>query len=151
MSIGSILVRKATSFASFSGREKALFFEAIVTAFYVKITLLLLPFTRVARWLGQPKLDAIDETTVEGANTAKKIKFALQLCERYTPWRLECYTLAVTGKILLNRRKEKGILYFGFCKSSDGKLKGHAWLKRSGVIVSGGSNYLDFHIHSAFV
>ncbi len=151
MSIGSILVRKTSSFASIPGREKALFLEAIITAFYVKLTLLLLPFNRVARWLGQPISDPLDETTLEGANTAKKIKFALQLCERYTPWRLECYTLAVTGKILLNRRKEKGILYFGFCKAADGKLKGHAWLKRSGVIVSGGSNYVDFQIHSAFV
>ncbi len=147
----SLWGRKIKSFFAIPAGVKALLFEAYFTALYVKLALLFFPFARVAKWLGAPQADPLDEISPLGVAQAKKIMFALKLCERYTPWHLECYTLSVTGKILLNRRKQKGILYFGFLKEPNGKLKGHAWLKTNSVIVTGGEVHAAYQVHSAFV
>ena len=47
-----VLLRKTKSFLRLPGSAKALFAEAVFTSAYVKATLLLLPFKKVAGWLG---------------------------------------------------------------------------------------------------
>jgi hypothetical protein len=151
VSTGNVWLRKIKSFVAIPFSVKKMFLEAYFTTIYVKITLFFLPFRKVAQWLGKPINNPEDEVSVKGIEIAKNVKFALQLCERYSPFHLECYTLSVAGKLLLNRRSQKGILYIGFCKADNGKLKGHAWLLWSGVIVTGGGNHLEYQVHSAFV
>lgn len=128
---------------------KWLFAEAVFTAAYVKITLMFLPFRKVAKWLGQANTQPAAGTT-QNLEMVKKIRFAIKLCDRYTPWDTECYTRSLTARIMLKRRKLASTLYFGFCKDEQNNLKGHAWLQSSGIIVTGFCDFSQYTVHSSF-
>src|ERR1700744_4331970 len=80
----------------------------------------------------------------------KNIKAALQLCNKYTPWRTECYTLALTGKLMLKRRNISSTLYLGFKKDSQGKSKGHAWLRACDTYIAGYKESIGFPVNFTF-
>jgi Transglutaminase-like superfamily len=147
--MGGTLLRKTRSFASLPWSVRWLFVEAIFTAAYVKITLLFLPFSKVAGWLGTAHQQAPDAAS-DKLPLVKNVQTAVKLCDRYTPWDTECYTRSLTGKIMLKRRRLPSTLYFGFAKDEQNKLKGHAWLKCSGIIVTGFCDFSQYTVHSSF-
>jgi len=148
--MSGLLLRKTKSFANIPWTTKLLFAEAIFTSAYVKITLLFLPFRKVARWLGSAQALPADVKEPDKINLIKKIKFAVRLCSKYMPWPTECYTSSLTAKIMLKRRKLPSIIYFGFCKDEKGQLKGHAWLQCSEMIVTGFCDFSQYTVHSSF-
>lgn len=151
MSKWNLIIRKIKTFAGAPVSAKLLFIEAAVLSAYVKTTLLFLPFRRIAGWLGKPQQELNKGwTESETLQMAEKIRFAIKLCDRYTPWPTECYTRALTAKIMLNRRKVNGTLFFGFHRDESGEMKGHAWLKSCGIIVTGFCDFSKYEIHSAF-
>ncbi len=144
------LANKSKSFASLPWSTKRLFFEAVFTAAYVKITLLFLPFRKVAGWLGSRQEQPAAEGSTDRLDLIKKIRFAIKLCDKYTPWDTECYTRSLTAKIMLRRRKLQSTLYFGFGKDEKQQLKGHAWLQCAGIIVTGFCDFSQYQVHSSF-
>ena len=145
-----VLLKKSKSFAAIPWSTKLLFGEAIVTAAYVKITLLFLPFRKVALWLGHIQQQPVDTIVPGKLSLVKNIRFAVKLCDKYMPWPTECYTLSLTAKIMLNRRRLASILFFGFCKDEKSSLKGHAWLQCSGITVTGLCDLSKYQVHSSF-
>ena len=148
--MSSIASRKVKSFLSIPGSGKLLFVEAVFTSAWVKIILLLFPFSKVAKWLGKANVNYAENNIPEEAGIVKKVQTALKLCDRYTPWPTECYTQALTAKLLLKRRNITGILYFGFRKNDNGELMGHAWLKSAGIVVTGFCDFSLYTVHSSF-
>ncbi len=148
--MGSITSRKIKSFLSIPGYSKLLFAEAIFTSAWVKITLLFFPFSKVAKWLGKANEHNPEDNSTDEISKVKKVQFALKLCDRYVPWPTECYTQALTAKLLLKRRNIPGIIYFGFRKNDQGKLMGHAWLKSEGIVVTGFCDFSLYTVHSSF-
>ncbi len=148
--MGSIASRKVRSFLSISGSGKLMFVEAVFTSAWVKITLLFFPFSRVAKWLGKANNHSYENNTSEALITVKRVQFALKLCDRYTPWPTECYTQALTAKLLLKRRNISGNIYFGFRKNDHNELMGHAWLKSAGIVVTGFCDFSLYTVHSTF-
>jgi hypothetical protein len=150
MSVVGILVRKTGSFIGLPWSTKLLFAEAILTTAYVKITLLFLPFSKVAGWLGTAH-HVYAGVILPGAEIkVKKVRLTIKLCDRYVPWPTECYTRALTAKIMLKRRKIASTLYFGFRKDPTGELKGHAWLRCGGIVVTGFCDFSKYVVHSSF-
>ena len=147
--MAGVLLRKIRSFITTSWTTKLLFAEAVVTSAYVKITLLFLPFRKIAGWLGSqadPQAASLPEAQL---GMIEKIRFAIKLCDRYTPWPTECYTRSLTAKIMLKRRKIASTLFFGFSREQ-GEMKGHAWLKSSGIVVTGFCDFSKYNVHSSF-
>jgi len=144
------LLKKIKSFAAIPWSTKWLFAEAILTTAYVKITLLFLPFRRVALWLGPLKCEPDMNAIPYQPNLVKKISFAVKLCERYTPWSTECYTRSLTAKIMLKRRNLPSTLYFGLRKDEKNSLQGHAWLQCEGITVTGLCDFSQYQVHSCF-
>jgi hypothetical protein len=144
------VIRKIKSFVSIPWATKCLFAEAIITSAYVKAILLFFPFRQVANRLGALHTQSTDEILTQEQGIVKEVKFAIKLCDRYTPWPTECYTRSLTAKIMLKRRKLASILYFGFRKDDSGTLTGHSWLKCSGMIVTGFCDFSQYQVHSSF-
>ncbi len=142
--------RKIKSFTSLPRLTRWLFAEAVFTAAYVKITLLFLPFRKVAGWLGTRQVHAAENDSTDNIDLVKKIRQAVKLCDKYTPWDTECYTRSLTAKIMLRRRKVPSTLYFGFCKDEHNRLKGHAWLQSAGITVTGFCDFSQYQVHSSF-
>jgi hypothetical protein len=124
-----------------------LFAEALATSAYVKFTLLFLPFRKVVAWLGAP---VTQEAAAPGQGIlAARVRQAVRLCDRYAPWPTECYTRALTAKIMLGRRDVPSTLFFGFSRAGR-QRRGHAWLQCAGVTVTGFCDLSEYEVHSRF-
>lgn len=130
-------VRKIKTFKNIPKEVKLIFAEALITSAWVKLSLIFFPFKRVMGWLGSANIESDTQPNEQTIHTRKNIRAALQLCKKYALWPTECYTLSLTGKILLKRRKINGTLYIGFIKSEEGKYKGHAWLRSADTYICG--------------
>lgn len=127
-----------------------LFLKAVFISAVVRATLLFLPFKKVLSWLGEPNKETAQDTTAAYTAYAHKVKTALWLCNKYTPWKTECYVQALTARILLRRKGVPSTIYIGFRKNSDNQYEGHAWLRTGGIIVTGNKKLSAFHVHSFF-
>jgi len=132
------------------GVNRKLFFEALVTSAYVRFTLSFLPFKKVMGWLGKTNIKPDVELNPQQILQINKTYHTLKLCNKYALWKTECYTLALTGKILLRRRNIPSTLYIGF-KKSEGKYEGHAWLKTpDDRVISGNMDLTQFQVNAFF-
>jgi len=130
--------------------DKFVLAEALLTSAYVRFALAFLPFKIVTVWMGRVNAEPVNELSHLQLIQVRKIHHILKLCEKYALWKTECYTLALTGKLLLKRRSVPSTLYIGFKKSSEGKYEGHAWLKTPYCIVTGDMNLTQFHVNAFF-
>ena len=130
-----------------------LFLEAAITSAYVRFSLSFMGYQSFRKWQGEPIVEMIDESKVLSSSeriTVLKISNAIQRCNKFCPWKTECYTLALTAKILLKRREMKIFLYIGFKKNSS-KTEGHAWLRVGRIIVTGKNvNLNQFSINGIY-
>jgi hypothetical protein len=130
--------------------NKLLFMEALYTSACVRFTLSYLPFKVIKGWLGQTSRKADAQLTSDQIRQINRTYHTLKLCDRYALWKTECYTLALTGKILLRRRNIPSTLYIGW-KKNEGKYEGHAWLKTpNDNVISGNTDLTQFAVNAYF-
>ena len=98
-------------------------------------------------WLGSTE---VAEQKTERVDEIRNVQAALARCHKYALWQTECYTLALTGKIILRRRQINSILYIGFRKDETNTLCGHAWLVSNNLCVAGNTDISRFAVHSVF-
>lgn len=143
---------KSKTYLKLPFEVKLLFARAVFVSAIVKAALTFIPFKKIKPYLGTPNIES-DKDCVEEQRIAylRQVQTALKLCKKYTPWKTECYTLALTGKILLRRKKILSTLYIGFRKNTENEYEGHAWLRSGPVIVSGIEGGIPgYHIQSFF-
>lgn len=61
---------------------------------------------------------------------------AVASAARFVPGAL-CVSQALATQVLLARRGEPSVLHFGFLRSGEGDVQGHAWLEVDGSVVIG--------------
>ncbi len=145
----STLYRKSRTFTSLPRPVKMLFFEALLTSAWVKASLAFFPFKRVLKWHGTINSESSDRADESTLLVRQQVKQALQICRTYAPWPTECYTISLTGKLLLKRREIASTLYIGF-KKEDNKYKGHAWLRANDTYISGFRESRGFRVSMVF-
>lgn len=133
-----------------SSRLTSLFFflEAVFVSAAVRFTLSFLSPTIRLRWMGR----AVDssyassseeqtalsfEIPLRQKQIATRVQLAISRVDRYVPWGTECYTQALTGKLMLRRRSVQTMLVVGFRKDDASEIQGHAWLKIGPYFVTG--------------
>jgi hypothetical protein len=144
------IYKKLKTFSSLSGRIKWLLFKAIIISAIVKITLVFRPFKKVLNWLGKINIESDKTSNPESIIIRTDIKTTMMLCNKYTFWKTECYTQALTCKLLLKKYNLPSTLYIGFYKDEVGNYKGHAWLRSYDMILVGGSELDMFTVQSFF-
>jgi hypothetical protein len=145
------LLKKANSFIKMPALRKRLFVEAVYTSAIVKFSLLFMPFNQVSRWLGNRNPEVSDAQTLSEKDVyLLETQKALKLCDKYTPWPTECYTQALTAKILLQRRAISSVLYIGFKKGENNHFEGHAWLISQSHVITGHCDFRQYQVHSFF-
>ena len=90
-------------------------------------------------WMGKPVdlQHQMSDPNADQLTTLRAVKLALTRCDRYVPWNTECYTQALTARIMLRRRQIPMLLYVGFKKQEDEPLQGHAWTSCGSYILTG--------------
>ena len=144
------ILRKLKTFHGSSKGLKWLFLRAFFLSAVVKFTLRYLPYRCRLRWMGLPN----NETGTIGDDSLQQqrtlVKQALGWCKIYSPWNTECYTMAITGKILLRQIGIDSTLYIGFRKKEDQSMEGHAWLRSGNVMITGGEIAPLFSVHTYY-
>lgn len=133
------------------------FLEAVLISAAVRFTLCFLSPAIRLRWMGS----AID--AAEGASSQEQVSLSRQIpsdkkqiaarvqtavtrVDRYVPWGTECYTQALTAKLMLRRRKVSTILIVGFRKETSAEIEGHAWLKIGPYYITGFRHDIDTYV-----
>lgn len=99
----------------------------------------LLKFQKVAPTLGKINDEARSILTPTEYAQAEKIRLFIMRASRFVPWRSVCMDQAMTGVILLKKKRIPCTLYMGVRKKESGKgLDAHAWVICGEQIVLGG-------------
>lgn len=144
------LTGKLNTLTALPFKTKLLFVEALVTSGWVKLCLTFFPFKRVMGWLGTVNQESVTGQQDQTLALRREIKSAIDLCRKYAPWRTECYTMSLTGRIMLSRRNLSNTIYIGFKKDESGKYMGHAWLRANDLYISGYKESAGFTVNFIF-
>jgi hypothetical protein len=119
--------------------------EAAAALLVARLALRLVPFPRIARWLGTfvPAHDARISAAATGrsprdADVAAEIAWAVSRASRHVPFRAVCLPQALAAHAMLRRRGIASVMHFGGAVAGDrGVVDAHAWLEAAGVHVTG--------------
>lgn len=91
------------------------------------------------RWMGKAveSVNESDEIALVNKQLAAQVQLAVTRVDRYVPWGTECYTQALTAKLMLRKRNVSTVLVVGFRKDEAGEIQGHAWLKIGPYYITG--------------
>ncbi len=144
------MIKKVKSFSNSPREVKVLFLKAYFLSALVRFSLVFMPFKKILAWQGQVNVESPNTEDEGSLSFRKSLQAAIRLCDKYTLWSTECYTRALTGKILLRHHGLPGTIYIGFNKKSNGSYAGHAWLRSFDRIITGGEEMNDFTVHSFY-
>lgn len=129
--------------------QRGALLEALVWLGLARLALLVLPFRRIAPWLGTQMAQTEESATPQEEALAQEIGWAVRAAARRTPWQSACLAQAISGKAMLRRRGVASTLYLGLARGEGGALQAHAWLRCGRAVVTGG-DYSDYTVMASF-
>jgi hypothetical protein len=133
--------------------EKVWFFAAYPLLGLARLMLLIVPFRRIAPWLGQNFQTAAVTplATHSQIAQARHIGHAVQIAARYTPWKSKCLAQAMVARMLLGIKRLPYALYLGVRKDGETGLAAHAWVCTGRLAVTGDHSFGQFTVVGTFV
>jgi len=136
------------TFWSLTRHQKQLFGVSFILSGIARACILLFKYHRLAFYYGHFHRMTVASTVIslEQQQLAWKIRRAIDLATKYTPWHSNCLTKALVAKFWCQYYRIPYMLFIGLAKKSDKPLgsEGHAWLVAGPVAISGGYNW-DSH------
>ncbi len=128
-------------------RRMALAAEAALLLALARLAIGMLPFRRLARWLGAPRPVTAarpDRLAPAQRRRAHEVAWALDAAARRMPFDTACLAQALAGRSLLHRRGLPATVHLGLTRGLGAELPlrdtavvAHAWLDSRGVRISG--------------
>jgi hypothetical protein len=118
------------------GRDVMLLAEAAVSLTVAKLSLILVPFRRIAPRLGETMAESPSEDPAD-PELPRRVGWAVAVASRHLPWSSRCLAQAMAGKSMLLRRELSSTLYLGLAKGEQADLDAHAWLRCGSRILIG--------------
>ncbi|GJM41135.1 MAG: hypothetical protein DHS20C20_14170 [Ardenticatenaceae bacterium] len=137
-------------FRQISWADRFLFFEATFWLALARLSLLLIPFRRLAPSLGKIGQESATAVASEVDNRADRIGWAVRAVARRTPWESACLAQAISAKAMLRRRQIPTTLYLGLAKDKSQQMQAHAWLRCGEAIITGRAGHEQYTIISTF-
>jgi hypothetical protein len=137
-------------FCGVSRTRKELLFEALIALAIARIAMALLPFRRVAAWMGTPGTETPATATAADTKLAKEIGWAVAVLARRVPWDGRCLAQALAGTGMLRHRGLEGTVSFGVCRGEIAEIGAHAWLRFGSIMVTGGPGHERFNTFTTF-
>lgn len=127
-------LKKWTKFWQLSFAEKSWFLKAILVLSFIKIGLIVLPFSVFKRLFAfiSKKNKPILFNNLE----VTKIVVAIQRAAAVLPFPITCLPQALATKFFV-RNDPSFLLKIGIQKSPENKIEAHAWVEKQGDIVIG--------------
>ncbi len=141
---------KVWHYARTSRGRRDLLWEALVALAMARLAMALLPFRRIAAWLGTPGAESPAMATADEIRTAKEIGWAVEVLGRRVPWDGRCLARALAATGMLRRRGLEGTVSFGSRQSESAGFDAHAWLRLGSFIVTGTHDHEQFRVFTTF-
>jgi hypothetical protein len=136
--------------ARLPNHRKWLLAEALIALLLTRGAMALLPFRRIAAWLGTPGAESPATAMVEEIRIAQEIGWAVDVVARRVPWDGRCLAQALAATGMLRRRGLDGTVSFGACQNESDGFCAHAWLRLGPCMVTGKSGSQHFKIFTTF-
>ncbi len=137
---------KFTRFWCLPRRRRSLLAEALAALALARISMAILPFRRIAAWLGTPGIETPLSADDSQVTTARDIGWAVACVARRVPWDGRCLAQAIAASAMLRRRGLQGTVNFGAERGGSKELIAHAWLRFGPCIVTGGQGHERFRL-----
>ena len=111
-----------------------------------RLALLLLPFRRVAPYLGRQ----MAQSPAAPVDLLNRLAWAVATVSRHLPWDCFCLAQALAAKAMLQRRGVPSTLYLGLAKDGESQLQAHAWLPCGEGILIGRQGMAGFTVIASF-
>jgi hypothetical protein len=141
----SSLARGFLRFLRLAGRRRSLLVEASLYLLLVQLTLMVVPFPKLARRIGGcvPPADprgtqARQDSTLPGQSlVALEVGWAVTRAAKHIPFKVNCLPQAMSARAMLEKRGIRSVLHFGTAAAKKSPLVAHVWLEAAGVEVTG--------------
>ncbi|MBR4146144.1 MAG: lasso peptide biosynthesis B2 protein [Lachnospiraceae bacterium] len=120
-------------------KAKKLTVRAIFLSAYYRLCILLVKPKRLhKRWGVEGKETSMEDVMPWQYRYAYWVAYAVEkVCSR-TVWESKCLVRALTAQHLLKKKGIASTMYLG-CKTEEGKMVAHAWLRVGKMYVTGGN------------
>jgi len=123
--------------------------EALIALAIARVAMALLPFRRIAVWLGTAGAETPATASAEEIHIAQEIGWAVGTLGRRVPWDGRCMAQALAASVMLRRRGLEGTVSFGARTGAAG-FEAHAWLRLGPCVVTGGPAHQSFKTFTTF-
>ena len=132
-------------FLRLAGERRSLLVEASVYLLLVRLTLMVVPFPKLARRIGGCMLpadshaaQARQDSILPGQSlVALEVGWAVTRAANYIPFKVSCLPQAMSARTMLEKRGIRSVLHFGTAAAKESPLVAHVWLEAAGVEVTG--------------
>lgn len=138
------LKSRLTRLVQVDWHERALLAEAVAHLLAARVKIAALPFSRIARGLGEfvPPTDARialgrAPAPAEQKRVAEQVSWAVTRAAAHAPFKAVCLPQAMAAHAMLRRRGIASAMHFGARRSDEKPIDAHAWLDAAGVEVTG--------------
>lgn len=129
---------------------RGLLLEALLALMAARLAMALLPFRRIAAWLGSTEAESAAEVPEAVVAHATQVGWAVRAIAPWVPWDSRCLAQALAGTWMLRRRGIETTLYLGVRKESGKDFSAHAWLRCGSRIVTGAAGHKSFEVIARF-
>lgn len=144
------VTRLLRKLARLSVRRRRLLPGALAALTLATLALKLMPFARLASWLGAPGQETPPQMPDQHAALARDIGWAVRAAAGRMPWKAECLVQALAATLLARFRRLPSTLYLGVAYSDAGQLQAHAWLRCGPLIITGNAGHERFKSVASF-
>ncbi|MBF0549397.1 MAG: lasso peptide biosynthesis B2 protein [Deltaproteobacteria bacterium] len=140
--LSKLWLPRVRKFATWSRNEQFILIEASLFLGLARLAIMVLPFRRIAPYLGQHMAVSSEAIDQENLTELRSIARAIDTASRHLPWECKCLTQAMAARVMLRRRRIPCTLYLGLAKDQNRNLQAHAWV-RSGRLILTGRNGME--------
>lgn len=144
------MLRRWKKFLALPNGERLLLCEALLALMAARLVLALVPFRKVAAWLGPLGMESASTVSDSDDLAAERVGWAVETMARHVPWDSRCLAQALAAWWMLGRRGIDGTVYFGVAKDPAKAFSAHAWLRCGTRYVTGGNGHAQFQVLACF-
>ena len=130
--------------------RRRLLWEALGALTIARGAMALLPFRRIAAWLGTLGAESPATAAPEEIRSAEEVGWAVGVLARRVPWDGRCLAQALAATGMLRRRGLEGTVSFGVRRGESAGFDAHAWLRLGSCVVTGGPGHQRFKTFTTF-
>ncbi len=120
-------MRRLLKFWSLPGREKYCFCEAGILLLLANLSIKIIPFRLIYRFL-HVNWNARIRVVLDSAENVELVMLSLSRAANLLPWKSQCLSRSIAAFVMLRRRGIPAIMFVGVKSLQDSSLLAHAWI-----------------------